>query len=201
MDKIKTVAYLRYGCADGESTKELVRRDTGFYTEICAEKGMELVDVYYDHASAHVKDRLGLKKLLDDSSTGKFQRVIVKSISKLSRDTMEALNLVRQLKENGVSVWLEMEGGLLEGEMLKMFTVYAGQNKEPQSIQLSDREDETDEMLAYLDKLNHDIKIGDEKVYDTEVEIRVGEKSVKLPLDEEVFGVIYDIILSMRGEI
>lgn len=208
MEKIKTVAYLRYGCSDGESTSELVRRDTGFYRALCEEKGMELVDVYFDHASGNCKERLGFKKLMDDSQTGKFERIIVKHIGKLARDSMEVINILRQLKENEISLWCEMEGGLIDSEKATIFAQIAeteSKNKTRQSFKSVWRnekeENELDEMLAYLDKLNHRMDDGDENVYDTEVEIRVGEKSVKLTLDDEVFGVLYDIILSMRGEL
>lgn len=202
MEKIKTVAYLRYGCSDGESTSELVRRDTGFYRAFCEEKGMELVDVYFDHASGNCKERLGLKKLMDDSQTGKFERVITKQITKLSRDTEEQINIIRQLNENGISLWSEMEGGLIGADFIKILLTMPKETFNSNSfIDSPHKEDELDEMLAHLDRLNHRLDEEDESAYDTEVEIRVGEKSVRFNLDEEVFGVLYDMILSMRGEL
>ena len=208
MKKIKTVAYLRYGCSDRESTSELVRRDTGFYRVFCEEKDMELVDVYFDHASGNCKERLGFKKLMDDSQTGKFERVIVKHIGKLARNSMEVVNVLRQLKENGISLWCEMEGGLIDAEKAAIFAKIAENESKNKTRcmfksvwQNEEEENELDEMLAYMDNLNHQMDDGDESVYDTEVEIRVGEKSVKLNLDDEVFGVLYDMILSMRGEL
>lgn len=208
MGKIKTVAYLRYGCSDGESTSELVRRDTGFYRAFCEEKGMELVDVYFDHASGNCQERLGFKKLMDDTQTGKFERVIVKHMGKLARDSMEVINILRQLKENEISLWCEMEGGLIDSEKAAIFAKIAeeeSKNKTRRSFKSVWRnekeENELDEMLAYMDKLNHRMDETEDAVYDTEVEIRVGEKSVKFNLDEELFGVLYDMIMSMRGEL
>lgn len=205
MEKVKTVAYLRYGNSSTENIVELIERDKKIYAGICENNDMELVDVYFDQACGREKDRAGFLQMMDDSTTGKFQRVIVKNLSKLSRDTMEAVNIIRQLKENGASVWLEQEGGLLDKEMMKAIIAMAEQSLKmfkdvPKFLPRVEKdESELDEMLAYLDKLNHKAYEGDEGVYDTEVEIRVGEKSVKTTLDDEVFGVIYDIILSMRG--
>ena len=205
MEKVKTVAYLRYGNSSTENIVELIERDKKIYAGICENNDMELVDVYFDQACGREKDRAGFLQMMDDSTTGKFQRVIVKNLSKLSRDTMEAVNIIRQLKENGASVWLEQEGGLIDKEMMKAIIAMAEQSLKmfkdvPKFLPCVGKDEgELDEMLAYLDKLNHKAYEGDEGVYDTEVEIRVGEKSVKTTLDDEVFGVIYDIILSMRG--
>lgn len=208
MEKIKTVAYLRYGCSDAESTSELVRRDTGFYRAFCEEKGMELVDVYFDHASGNCQERLGFKKLMDDTQTGKFERIIVKHIGKLARDSMEVINILRQLKERGISLWCEMEGGLIDAEKVAIFARIAeteSKNKTRHPFvslwQNEKEENELDEMLVYLDKLNHRMHEEEEGVYDTEVEIRIGEKTVKTNLNEEIYGILYDIFLSMREEI
>lgn len=121
---------------------------------------------------------------------------------------MEIINILRQLKENGISLWCEMEGGLVDSEKAAIFVKIAEEESKNKTRRLSKliwqnekEENELDEMLSYLDKLNHKMDDGDENVYDTEVEIRVGEKSVKLALDDEVFGVLYDMILSMRGEL
>ena len=201
VEKIKTVAYLRYGCSDGTSTSELIKRDTELYRTICEKKGMELVDVYFDHASGRQKERLGLQKLMDDCKTGKFQRVIVKSISKLSRNTIEQVKLLRQMKENRVSLWSELEGGLLDISFIEFLETLPKDNiNEKPFVYDKQRKGDLDDMLVYLDKINHRIGDDDEND-DTEVEIRVGEKSIKIGLNEEVFGIIYDLILSMRGEL
>ncbi len=45
--------------------------------------------------------RFRLKKMLEKASKGQIDYILVKSISRLSRDTLELLNIIRALRERG----------------------------------------------------------------------------------------------------
>ena len=59
--------------------------------------------------------------MLRDCERGLIDRILVKSISRFARNTIECLETVRSLKARGISVYFEKEGidtGKVSGEML-----------------------------------------------------------------------------------
>lgn len=130
MEQIKTVAYLRYGNSANDNVVELVERDKKLYAEICKKNGMVLVDTYFDQGCSRGEERKGFLQMMDDSTTGMFQRVIVKHLSKLDRITMESLNIIRQLKENDVLVWSISDGGLVDENIRKVLQKIAEEELE-----------------------------------------------------------------------
>lgn len=48
-------------------------------------------------------------QMIEDCRAGKIQKVLVKSISRFARNTVDSLTYIRELKELGVSVFFESE--------------------------------------------------------------------------------------------
>ena len=48
-------------------------------------------------------------RMIDDCRAGKINKVLVKSISRFARNTVDALNYIRELKGLGISVYFENE--------------------------------------------------------------------------------------------
>lgn len=71
----------------------------------------EFVGVYCDEgiSGTRIKNRLGFKKMINDGINGKFNLIITKSISRFARNTVEALQTIRLLKNHGVEVFFEKE--------------------------------------------------------------------------------------------
>lgn len=69
----------------------------------------ELADIYADEGitGTEMKKRDELNRLITDCRKGKIDRVIVKSVSRLARNTEELLVLLRLFKDLGVSVYFE----------------------------------------------------------------------------------------------
>lgn len=61
-------------------------------------------DIYIDYESGMYDDRDGLKRLTADAAAGLIDIVIVKSPSRLGRDTVDVLNVCEQLKGYGCDV-------------------------------------------------------------------------------------------------
>jgi site-specific DNA recombinase len=53
------------------------------------------------------KGRIGLDKMLKKATKGKIDYILVKSISRLSRDTVEVLKIIRYLRERGINMHFE----------------------------------------------------------------------------------------------
>ncbi|MBQ9416641.1 MAG: recombinase family protein [Clostridia bacterium] len=69
-----------------------------------------LVDVYADEAKSGTNaDRPGLQRLLRDCYAGRVDCIFVKSVSRLCRNTVDFLSLVRSLKRIGVEIRFEKE--------------------------------------------------------------------------------------------
>jgi len=67
--------------------------------------------VFYDVGKSGLRreGRTGLEKMLKKASRGKIDYVLVKSISRLSRDTLELLKIIRYLRERGINMHFETE--------------------------------------------------------------------------------------------
>lgn len=73
---------------------------------------MELVGVYGDQgfSGLHAKNRPEFMRMIRDCLDGRIDLIMVKSISRFSRNTLECQYYVNLLKEHGVTVQFEREG-------------------------------------------------------------------------------------------
>ncbi|QGJ86557.1 site-specific recombinase [Streptococcus phage phi-SsuYTJ2_rum] len=71
----------------------------------------ELVDIYADEgiSATNTKKRDAFNRLIQDCRAGKVDRILVKSISRFARNTLDCIKYVRELKELGVGVTFEKE--------------------------------------------------------------------------------------------
>lgn len=88
----------------------------------------QYVGVYADDAlsGTGTEKRDEFKRLVSDCEKGAIDIVLVKSISRFARNTVDLLETVRHLKEIGVDVWFEEEGiHSLDGDGELMLTILA----------------------------------------------------------------------------
>ena len=50
-----------------------------------------------------------MERMLKQADKGKIDYILTKSVSRVSRDTLELLNIIRFLKERGISMYFENE--------------------------------------------------------------------------------------------
>ena len=84
-----------------------------YYSElISSNPDWEMVDIYADEGitGTSVEKREDFQRMMQDCRKGKIDRILVKSISRFSRNTKDCLAAVRELKELGVSVLFEEQG-------------------------------------------------------------------------------------------
>ena len=103
-----------------------------YYTQLIAENPeWELVDIYADAGitGTSIEKRDEFKRMLADCRAGIIKRVLVKSVSRFARNTLELLETTRELRELGVVVVFEEQGidtSQMLGEMqLTMFALAA----------------------------------------------------------------------------
>ena len=122
-DTLRVAAYCRVS-TDMEEQASSYASQIRSYTELISQhEGWELVDIYADEAASGTKTdkREDFNRLLADCRKGKIDRVLVKSISRFSRNTKDCLAALRELMRLGVTVQFEKENidtGTLTTELM-----------------------------------------------------------------------------------
>ena len=68
--------------------------------------------------------------MIRDCEAGKINKILVKSVSRFSRNTVDLLNIVRKLKSQNISVWFEeqkIDSMTEEGELMLTLIVSIAQ--------------------------------------------------------------------------
>jgi len=95
-----------------DSQKESLKNQMSFFENYIKIIGGQLVEIYVDEGKSgtSIVKRTGLKKLMRDANQGKFDVVLVKSISRWARDTVDSISLVRELKNLRINMRSMNEG-------------------------------------------------------------------------------------------
>ena len=110
--KLRVAAYARVS-SSSEDQLNSYRVQNQYYSElISSNPDWEMVDIYTDEGitGTSVEKREDFQRMMQDCRKGKIDRILVKSISRFSRNTKDCLAAVRELKELGVSVLFEEQG-------------------------------------------------------------------------------------------
>lgn len=122
-DILRVAAYCRVSTDFKEQELSYASQIRNYTELISHHDGWELVDIYADEAVSGTKTdkREDFNRLLADCRKGKIDRVLVKSISRFSRNTKDCLAALRELMRLGVSVQFEKENidtGTLTTELM-----------------------------------------------------------------------------------
>ena len=128
----RVAAYARVSTGKDTMLHSLAAQISYYSEMIQRHSGWLYAGVYSDEALTGTKEnRSGFQSLLTDCRAGKIDMVIVKSISRLARNTVTLLETVRELKSLGVDVFFEEQNIhtlSCEGEL--MLTILAGYAQE-----------------------------------------------------------------------
>ena len=130
----KVAAYCRVS-TDSKDQLNSYRTQIGYYTNFIAQHpGWELADIYADEGitGTSLEKRDEFKRMLADCRAGKIQRILVKSVSRFARNTLELIETTRELKERGVVVVFEEQGidtSQMLGEMQLTLLAMAAQEE------------------------------------------------------------------------
>ena len=109
--KLRVAAYARVSTNSDEQRTSLDAQKTYYESYIRANPDWDFAGLYYDSGITGTKKdiREGLMRMLEDCRRGKIDHVMVKSISRLARNTVDTLEIVRELTELGISILFEKE--------------------------------------------------------------------------------------------
>ncbi len=111
IQKKKVAAYCRVS-TDSEEQKESYTNQVNHYTQYIQNNlEWEMVDIYADEGitGTSTKNRTQFNRMIQDARNGKLDLILVKSISRFARNTLDLLKYVRELKSLGVAVFFERE--------------------------------------------------------------------------------------------
>lgn len=121
--KLRVAAYARVSSDSVDQLNSFATQVT-YYTDFIQSKDeWEFAGLYADEAvSGTTTDkRNDFQRLLADCRAGKIDRILVKSISRFARNTLDCIQTVRELKQLGIAVEFEKEHidtGNMGSEML-----------------------------------------------------------------------------------
>lgn len=107
--KLRVAAYAR---VSKELLEESLVAQMSFYKKyIESNPEWEYAGVYSDDAisGAHMENRPGFLQMMADAKAGKIDYILVKSLSRWARNTLDLLNTVRKLKALGIGVYFETQ--------------------------------------------------------------------------------------------
>ena len=120
--KIKVAAYCRVSTDSDAQLESLDAQKTHYENYISSRDDWEFVGLYYDEGISGTKKekRYELMRMINDCEAGKIDFVITKSISRLTRNTTDCLELVRKLLDLNIPIFFEKENintGSMESEL------------------------------------------------------------------------------------
>jgi len=128
VNKKRVAAYCRVS-TDEEEQESSFENQVSYYTKrINDNPEWQMVGIFADEgiSGTQTKKRTEFLKLMRLCDEGKVDLILVKSVSRFARNTLDSLNYVRRLKEKNVAVYFEEEGiNSLEAANEVILTLYS----------------------------------------------------------------------------
>ena len=101
---MRIVGYCRVS-TDREEQISSLKNQRFFFSEYANKNGHTLVGIYADEgiSGTSLKKRKEFQRLMNDAKIGLFDMVVVKDISRFSRNTVDFLQSIRTLKSLGIA--------------------------------------------------------------------------------------------------
>lgn len=107
----RVAAYARVSTDSEDQIHSFKAQIDEYTTKITSNPNWEFVGMYSDEgiSGTSLKKRDGLNALLKEAKKGNVDLILVKSISRLGRNTLDILTIVRELREIGAEIKFEKE--------------------------------------------------------------------------------------------
>ena len=108
---LRVAAYARVS-TDKDDQANSFESQVKYFTEfIDKQENWQLVKVYSDDgiSGTSTKNRVGFNSMIDDVMAGKIDFIITKEVSRFARNTVDTLQVTRDLKEKGVGVYFMLD--------------------------------------------------------------------------------------------
>jgi len=111
LQKMVVAAYARVSTEKEEQEDSFERQVAHYTTLIQSKREWKFGGIYADPgiSGTRAEKRPDFLRMIEDCRAGKINKILVKSISRFARNTVDALNYIRELKDLGISVYFENE--------------------------------------------------------------------------------------------
>ena len=119
---LRVAAYCRVSTKSDEQNTSYETQVTVYTQKIAEEPGWTLAGIYADRGISGIQAerRPQFLQLVQDCEDGKIDAVICKSVSRFSRNTLDAVNYIRHLRDCGIRLIFEKEGIDTDSEYSEM---------------------------------------------------------------------------------
>lgn len=107
--KIKVAAYCRVSTDKAEQEESFETQVSAYKRMINANPKWEYAGIYADEKSGTSDKREGFQRMIADAERGAIQYILVKSISRFSRNVVDCRDYIERLQKCGVTVYFERE--------------------------------------------------------------------------------------------
>lgn len=108
--KLKVAAYCRVSTKFESQQSSIDLQISNYETVIQSNPQWEYAGVYFDYGSGlRQKGRSNLQDMMNKACAGEIDYILTKSLSRLSRNVLDTLIIIRKLKERGINMYFENE--------------------------------------------------------------------------------------------
>ena len=120
---LRVAAYCRVSTDSEDQLNSFAAQQTHYNELIRSHDGWQMAEIYADEGitGTSAKKRKDFQRMLSDCRKGRIDKILVKSISRFARNTKECLEITRELKAMGISVFFEeynIDTRMVTSEML-----------------------------------------------------------------------------------
>ena len=110
-NKLRVAAYCRVSKDIKEQETSFITQTTTYDRIISMHPEWELIKIYADKGKTgtSTKKRFEFNQMIEDAKSGKIDLILVKSVSRFFRNTVDLLETIRALRQNNVGVYFEKE--------------------------------------------------------------------------------------------
>ena len=176
---MKIAAYARVS-TEKESQVESFEKQIEFFNDFVKKNGYELYKLYADEgiSGKQIKHRKQFQQMMLDAKAKKFDKVVVKDVSRFARNTVDLLQSVRELKSYGVQVDFLNNGEVMEGGSEFILTIL-GAMAQQESANMSKRVKFGKDITAQKGRVPN-IVFGYDKIPNERYTLQINEEEAKI---------------------
>ena len=176
---MKIAAYCRVS-TEKEAQIDSLEKQIEFFNEFTQKNGYELYKLYADEgiSGKQIKNRKQFQQMMKDAKAKKFERVVVKDVSRFARNTVDLLQSIRELKSYGIQVDFLNNGEVMEGGSEFILTIL-GAMAQQESANMSKRVKFGKDITAKKGRVPN-LVFGYDKIPGEKYTLKINEEEAKI---------------------
>ncbi len=176
---MKIAAYCRVS-TEKEAQIDSLEKQIEFFNEFTKKNGYDLYKLYADEgiSGKQIKHRKQFQAMMQDAKAKKFEKVVVKDVSRFARNTVDLLQSIRELKSYGIEVDFLNNGEIMEGGSEFILTIL-GAMAQQESANMSKRVKFGKDITAQKGRVPN-IVFGYDKIPDERYTLKINKEEAQI---------------------